>query len=55
MTAKKPQRGSLRAIKELNEFWERQTFGSFVRSIRESDNISQAEFARRLDVSRQLL
>lgn len=55
MTTKKPERGSVRAIKELSEIWEKQSFGSFVKSIRESDNISQAELARRLDVSRQLL
>ena len=55
MTTKRTETKSVRAIEALKTMWAKESFGTFLRSIRESDNISQAELARRLDVSRQFL
>jgi len=43
------------AVPIAKKFLKKATFGALVMNIRESDNISQAELARRIGVTRQFL
>lgn len=53
MTIKKNE--SVNAIDATQDIWDTMTFGSLVRSLRLSDELSQTELARRLEVSNSFL
>jgi len=53
MTTKKNK--TLDALDATKEIWQKMTFGSLVRSLRISDQISQAALAKKLGVSAQFL
>jgi transcriptional regulator with XRE-family HTH domain len=46
---------TLDAFEVTQDVWEKMTFGGLIRSLRMSDEISQAELAKKLRVSRQFL
>lgn len=43
------------ALEATKDVWEKMTFGSLIRSLRISDEISQVELAKKLGVSKQFL
>jgi transcriptional regulator with XRE-family HTH domain len=46
---------SIDAIEATQDIYEQMTFGGLIRSLRESDEISQIELAKRIHVSKQFL
>lgn len=46
---------SVDALEATRDVWQKMTFGSLVRSLRMSDDISQVEMAKKIGVSRQFL
>lgn len=46
---------SIDAIEATKDIWDKMTFGSLIRSLRMSDEISQVELAKKLGVSKQFL
>lgn len=52
MTIDKSFRNALSATKDL---WEEMTFGSLLRSLRMSDDITQVDLAKKLKISKQFL
>lgn len=55
MSTKNKKTSSISANAVLDEFLESLTFGEFVKHMRESDNVTQTELARRLEVSKQFV
>ena len=51
----KPDNHSIDAIDATKDIWDEMTFGSLIRSLRMSDEISQVELAKKLNVSKQFL
>lgn len=46
---------SVNALEATKDVWKKMTFGGLVRSLRISDEISQIELAKKLEVSKQFL